>query len=212
MNADFWHDKWKNNKLGWHLDDVNPIITKYLKELNLTQGSRIFVPLCGKTKDISWLMSNAYKVVGAELNESAIKQLFDEMNIIPNISKVSDLLLYSAENIDIFVCDIFKLDSGTLGHVDAIYDRAALIAMPKKLRSKYTIHISNITYTKAQLLVNFEYDQTKMDGPPFSVPNEELKEHYKNYYKLNLLDSVHITAKRIGKTDATENIWALIPL
>jgi len=169
MNPDFWLDRWQKNSIGWHQPKANPFLVRYFQELSLSQGSRVFVPLCGKTLDIAWLLANGYKVVGAELSQSAIEQLFAELDVVPKIAQVDDLQHYSFENIDIFVGDIFNLNSDILGTVDAIYDRAALVALPEEIRSRYRTPLKQITNLAPQLLLTFDYDQSLMDGPPFSI-------------------------------------------
>ena len=161
MDAAFWHQKWEANRL----------LVKYFNALSLAEGRRVFVPLCGKTLDIAWLLSNGFRVAGAELVESAIEQLFSELGIEPEISEVGEVKRYSAKNIDIFVGDIFAVSSEILGSVDAIYDRAALVALPEEIRRRYTGHLMDISDGTPQLLLTFEYDQSVMDGPPFSISN-----------------------------------------
>lgn len=208
MQADFWHDKWKNNRIGWHLDEVNPILVKHFNGLNLEKGSHVFVPLCGKTKDIAWLLQEGFSVVGVELSLKAIKELFEELNIEPKVSTCKEFTVYSAKNIKIFIGDIFDLDSKLLGNVDAIYDRAAVVAMPKDTRHKYVKHVIKITKQKPQLIVNLEYDEKLMDGPPFCVTDNELKSLYKENYTLTQLQSIHVD-KLAGKCQALENVWIL---
>ena len=74
------------------------------------------------------------RVAGSELSEVAVKQLFSELAIEPKITAIDDIRRHSADNIDIFVGDIFDLSRGVLGRVDAIYDRAALVALPETMR------------------------------------------------------------------------------
>lgn len=208
MQAKFWHDKWKTNRIGWHLDEVNPIIVNHINSLKLNKGARIFVPLCGKTLDIAWLLSQGFKVVGVELNEQAIRELFSSLHVEPKVSNITSLVLYSAKNIDIFVGDIFDLNTDILNGVDAVYDRAALVAFPQSKRVKYTQHIINITKQKPQLIVNLEYDENLMNGPPFCVNDTEVKSLYEKNYKLTLLESLHVD-KLAGKCEAKENTWLL---
>jgi thiopurine S-methyltransferase len=212
MDANFWHHRWKTNDIPFHEKDTNPILVKYFKELSLNKGSRIFIPLCGKTLDIGWLLSNEYRVAGAELSQLAIEQLFTQLKMEPKISKVGELKHYNAKNIDIFVGDIFNLTKETLGAVDAIYDRAALVALPKDMRGRYTAHLMEITNKAPQLISSFEYDQSVMEGPPFSVSNEEVKTHYKNHYALTHLASTDIPGGLKGKCPAKENVWLLRPM
>jgi hypothetical protein len=59
------------------------------------------LPLCGKTLDIHWLLSNGYRAAGSELSEVAVKQLFSELVIEPKITAIDDIRRHSADNIDI---------------------------------------------------------------------------------------------------------------
>ena len=209
MDVSFWNQKWENNEIGFHKNEANPLLVKYFQSLSLAEGSRVFVPLCGKTLDIAWLLSNGFRVAGAELIETAIKQLFAELGVEPKISVVGDVKQDSAKNIDIFVGDIFAVSSKTLGLVDAIYDRAALVALPKEMRHRYTAHLMEMTNKAPQLLITFEYDQNVMDGPPFSISNEEVNQHYRDSYGLTLIASTDVPGWLKGKCAAIENVWLL---
>ncbi len=208
MDASFWLQKWEKNEIAFHENKTNPALVKYFNELSLVKGSRVFLPLCGKTLDIAWLLSNGYPVAGAELSETAIKQLFMGLGAKPKISEIGKINHYSAENIDIFVGDIFELSGKMLGRVDTIYDRAALVALPEEMRNRYAKHLMTITNKAPQLLLSFEYDQNVMEGPPFSVSNEEVNRHYKNYYNLTLLANTAIPGGLKG-CPAKENVWLL---
>ena len=209
MNAMFWHQLWEKNEIGFHERAANPFLIKHFKALALAKGSRVFLPLCGKTLDLGWLLASGYRVVGSELSEIAVTQLFAELGVEPVITEVDSIKHYSAENIDIFVGDIFQLSDQILGSVDAIYDRAALVALSEALRHRYTGHIQEITDTAPQLLICYEYDQTLVKGPPFSVSNEEVAQHYGNNYDTTLLESVHVPGGLKGKYASKEQVWLL---
>ncbi|MCH8621376.1 thiopurine S-methyltransferase [Undibacterium sp. TS12] len=209
MDASFWHRKWAANEIGFHESTVNPLLLKYIEALTLAQGSRIFLPLCGKSLDIHWLLSQGYRVAGAELSEIAIEQLFAELNLTPDISTVGELRHYSAKNLDIFVGDIFDLTGEALGQIDAIYDRAALVALPQETRLRYSAHLAAISDLAQQLLICFEYDQSLQDGPPFSISDEEVRQHYGKLYALTLLARIDVPGGLKGKCPAHENIWVL---
>lgn len=187
MDAGFWHQRWEENKTHFHQSETNPLLKEYFNRLSVPKGGRIFLPLCGKTLDIPWLLSQGYRVAGAELSKIAIDQLFTGLSVKPKITSLGKLDHYSTTNLDIFVGNIFDLSHETLGPVDAIYDRAALVALPPKMREQYSEHLMEITNRAPQLLVSFEYDQSLMEGPPFSVSGEEVKQHYSGSYQLTLL-------------------------
>lgn len=209
VNPDFWLEKWKSKDIAFHQAQANPLLVKYFKQLVLAKGSRVFVPLCGKTLDIVWLLGQGYRVAGAELSEIAIEELFIELGVKPDVVEVGTLKHYRANNIDIFGGDFFNLDSAVLGPVDAIYDRAALVALPKGMRGEYTSHLMQITGRAPQFVICFEYNQKMMAGPPFSIDTTEINQHYSGKYQLHGIDSTDVAGGLKGVCPATENVWLL---
>ncbi len=209
MEHSFWLERWNENQIGFHEGQANSMLASHFGELSVAPGGRIFVPLCGKSRDIEWLLSGGCRVVGAELSEIAIEQLFAELDIEPAISSVGNLKRYSAANIDIFVGDIFDLTSDSLGQVDAVYDRAALVALPQDMRRRYAQHMADITNRAPQLVICFEYDQAEMAGPPFSIRKEELIRLYEAHYTLTPIASAPVAGKLKGICEADETAWLL---
>ena len=132
-----------------------------------------------------------------------------ELGLEPEISEAGELSRYSAANIDVFVGDIFKLSGELLGPIDAIYDRAALVALPEEMRSLYTAHLMVITDRAPQLLICYEYDQSLMPGPPFSINNEEVNKHYSDSYDSALIASTSVAGGLKGTCAAKEKVWLL---
>lgn len=209
MEANFWLDRWTNNEIGWHEKDFHPLLTGHLHEMALPYGCRIFVPLCGKTRDIAFLLQRGYQVAGAELSELAVQQLFAELDVQPTVTVVGKLKRYQAPSIDIFVGDLFVLTQAQLGPVQAIYDRAALVALPPAMRTPYATQLMAVTRNAPQLLITFEYDQNKMAGPPHSVPSTEVWRHYGKTYSLTLAESRPVPGGLKGQLDAQELVWLL---
>ncbi|MEP3348270.1 MAG: thiopurine S-methyltransferase [Litoreibacter sp.] len=210
MDANFWHDRWETGRTAFHEGKPNKFLVKYIKALNLPKGARIFLPLCGKTHDIAWLLAQGYHVIGAELSAIAVDQLFETLGVEPSRQQVNDLTHLSADHIDIYVGDIFCLTAGQIGHIDAIYDRAALVALPDEMRQNYGNHLVGITKAATQLLLTFQYDQTKLDGPPFSVPEEMVRALYSSHYTLTRLAHETLNGGMKGQP-ATEEVWHLTP-
>jgi thiopurine S-methyltransferase len=209
MDAGFWHQRWEKSEIAFHESKANPLLVKHFTELSLAKGRRIFVPLCGKTLDISWLLSKGYRVAGAELSQVAIEQLFMELGVQPETSPIGEVEQWSTHNLDIFVGDLFALSRKILGPVDGIYDRAALVAFPEEMRKRYTAHLTEITGKARQLLICYDYDQSLMEGPPFSVSNDEVKRHYAVNYDVTLIASTDVSGGLKGKCPAKENVWLL---
>lgn len=211
MESSFWHQRWEKNEIGFHNKTANSLLIKYFNYLDLTEGKRIFVPLCGKSKDIIWLAEKGHKVVGIELSKIAVDQFFNEHNLAPTISSMGTLIVYSTENITIFIGNIFDLSKEKLGPIDAIYDRAALVALPEIMRAQYTAHVIEITNHAKQLLISFEYDQSKLPGPPFSISDSLLASYYQSTYELVILASLDVEGGLKGKCQAYEKVLLLQP-
>ncbi|MBV1910312.1 MAG: thiopurine S-methyltransferase [Kangiellaceae bacterium] len=209
MNAEFWHQKWRKNDIAFHQPTVNNLLVESFRQLNLKPNSRILVPLCGKSKDIGWILSKGHRVVGVELSWLAVEQLFESLQLTPTITREGSLDRYKAGNLDIFVGDIFQLTKGLLGPVDAIYDRAALVALPLELRKRYTSQLIELGQQQSQLVVCYEYKQHEMSGPPFSISSSEIHAHYDAYYEVKLIIQQIVEGGLKGANQAIESIWLL---
>ncbi len=207
MKHEFWHDKWQTNNIGFHQDQPHPLLTQHLQSLSLSSNARIFVPLCGKSLDLAWLIKQGYHVVGIDLSPIAIQALIIDLGLSFKEIQSGELTHYQHPQIELFVGDFFQLTAQQLGDVNAVYDRAALIALPPQMRSQYTQHLLDITKQAPQLLISLEYDQNLLQGPPFSVPEHELTEHYATHYQIKLLETMTENLK--GKVIAHENVWSL---
>lgn len=209
MEADFWHERWRSGQIGFDQAQANPLLVRHFSRLELVTGDRVFVPLCGKSRDMGWLLANGCRVVGAELSETATQQLFERLGVLPEIGQIGQFKHYQAEGIDIFVGNLFDLEADVLGAVDAIYDRAALVALPEAMRERYAPHLMAITQVAPQLMICFEYEQKKMAGPPFSISAAEVERHYGERYVLAHLDEVGVPNGLKGEVAATEQVWLL---
>ena len=216
MNPEFWQTRWQEKRIGFNQSQVNPLLVKYFSKLNLSADSRIFVPLFGKSIDMVWLSHQGFDVVGVELVESAAQEFFIEQDIpytIKEHSHHSNIKCYQGQvleqRITLWVADIFALNSDDIGHVDAVYDRAALIAMPAELRPQYTKQVINLSQNSPQLLLTLNYDQNERAGPPFSISQEQVQQYYGNYYQMNKLEEEPSTLNAAPEMAVTEPVWLL---
>ena len=210
MDPNFWHKRWEKNEIGFHQSAVNVLLSDHFSGLSLPQTSRVFVPLCGKTRDIAWLLSQGHRVVGVELSKLAVEELFVDLGAAPKISVQGELLRYSAPGLEIFVGDIFELSGDLLGRVDAIYDRAALVAFPTEMRGRYGAHVAAITQLAPQFLICFEYDQAVMNGPPFSIDRQKVHDVYGAHYQIESITNRDVAGGLKGKCPAQETVWHLV--
>ena len=83
MEADFWHDRWRDNAIPFHKAQTNPSLVKHFHNLGLNGWGDVFVPLCGKSVDMCWLREQGCTVTGVELSNIAVRDFFTEQGIDP---------------------------------------------------------------------------------------------------------------------------------
>jgi thiopurine S-methyltransferase len=142
MDAPFGHNRWQTNQTGWCEHNINPLFIAHFPLLNVPPGKRVFVPLCGESLDLGWLLCQGYAIAGAELREFAVTQRFAELGMETRISKVGQRTLFHGEKIDIFAGDLFALSHEILSPFDAVDDQVALVALPETMRNRYTAHLN----------------------------------------------------------------------
>jgi thiopurine S-methyltransferase len=209
MERDFWHERWRNNQIGFHEAAPNALLVSHFSSLDVPTGGRVFVPLCGKSNDMLWLRAQGYRVVGAELSRLAVERFFADNRLAPTMTSAGPLETYESDGITLFAGDLFALDHEILGPVDAVYDRAALVALPASMRERYASHLAALTGHAPQLLVTFEYDQSLSAGPPFSVEKAEVRKHYDALYRLTVAETRRVEGGLKGRHPAQESAWLL---
>jgi thiopurine S-methyltransferase len=176
LQASFWHERWEKNQLGFHQAEVNALLTKHWPDLEVVSAEAVFVPLCGKSLDMRWLRERGHPVVGVELSPIALGDFFAEAGLEPSRTREGALEHWSAEGFDLYCGDFFDLEAPALANVGGCFDRGSLIALPPDVRRRYAEHLARILPERVRiLLLSVEYDQSKMDGPPHSVPIEEVE-------------------------------------
>ena len=186
-----WHSRWESNKIGWHAEQVNQNLIDYFSKLDLVDGDKIFVPLCGKSVDMLYLLQRGLKVVGVEMSEIAAKQFFSDNKLEYSVCEVDDLILYEGDGIQIFCGDFFTLKAKHLEDVKAVYDRASLIALDKALRQKYVNHLNDIILKDVRvLLLTLNYPQHQRVDPPFAVSKSEVDSLYGGSFECQELQNI----------------------
>jgi len=183
MKNNYWLDRWAHENIGFHQSDINPYLVQHWQELRLAPGSVVFVPLCGKSRDMLWLREQGNPVLGVELSGIAAQAFFRESNTIAHHHIIREKFDYfEANGISILCGDFFGLIKDDLAKVSAAYDRASLVALPPKLRKRYANHLMKILPPATQiLLITFDYPQSEMVGPPFAVSPGEVEMLYQEY-------------------------------
>jgi|694.fasta_scaffold145292_4 thiopurine S-methyltransferase len=192
MEKEYWLNKWRSKDIAFHEQNINPDLIAYIHALNLHLGNCIFVPLCGKTKDMAWLANKGFHVIGVELSQIACNEFFAEMNILPQITQRSKFTHYKHNNIELLCGDLFDLTKTDLPTVQAIYDCKALIALPNDLRKKYVDHIVTCLGTKFKILLLTRETNCHINPPPYSVDSKEVNLLYGPYFNIKQLKCASI--------------------
>jgi thiopurine S-methyltransferase len=175
MHEEFWHARWARNEIGFHLGEVNPWLRRYWPALQLPPGSRVLVPLCGKSLDLAWLVAQGQQVLGVELSALAVEAFFAEQGLPCDVEVQGAFRRYRAGALQLWCGDFFALTAADVADCVALYDRAALIALPPALRQRYAGHLAAILPAACQgLLISLDYPGEEMAGPPFPVPPSEV--------------------------------------
>ena len=210
----FWLEKWQSGQIGFHLNEVNPLLTGYWPELEAR--AKVLVPLCGKSKDLIWLAKKGHKVVGVELSDIAIRDFFAENQLSFDLNWYDGVAYYQARELDILLIeqDFFEFKEVDF---DACFDRAALVALPPTLRAPYAQHLNLRLKPKATLLVvsiDYAYQDkdTRASSPPFNVADDEVIRYWPNanapVFKQDLFQQNSRYADK-GYSSFEEKVWAI---
>lgn len=209
MDAEFWRQRWQDNQIGFHQDQPTPLMQKHWPSI----GCRVFVPLAGKSRDMLWLAAQGHRVLGVELSQLAVEQFFAEHGLQPRIDETRYGRHYRAGgpqtgDIELICGDAFALDAAALADCAAVFDRAALIALPPALRLRYVDELYACLPARCRgLLITLEYPQDEKEGPPFSVSESEVRTRFGSRWDVDLLERRDILATQQNFID--EGVTAL---
>lgn len=214
MDPTFWHERWATRQIGFHQADVHALLAAHWPHIRGTAADAtpggVFVPLCGKSNDMTWLRSQGHPVVGVELSPFAVAEYFAEAGLTPERTPAGTLDRSAADGVTLYAGDFFATTPAEVADCRFIYDRAALVALPPDMRRDYVAHLRRLFPQGARmLLVAFDYPQAQMDGPPFSVPDAEVQEHFPNAELLQELDALDQSPnlRQRGVTRLTERAY-----
>jgi thiopurine S-methyltransferase len=218
MQQEFWHERWQLNQIGFHNQEINNHLQQHWPALHIAAGSRVFVPLCGKSNDMLWLLAQGFQVIGVELSGLAVQAFFVENGLSATVREQGKFRVSETKGLSIYCGDFFDLSANDLDEVNAVYDRASLVALPPEMRTAYALHMQHLLKPGTKtLLVAFDYPQHEMAGPPFSVQMPEVQALYDKWCNVELLYTEEILDKEPhfrdrGVSQMQEQVYALTAL
>jgi thiopurine S-methyltransferase len=207
MDSEFWLKKWEANDIRFHQTKFHPSLEKYGSRLG---PGMILVPLCGKSLDMIYLSQIGHEVLGVELSPIACEDFFLENNLRFTKKSMGEFIVYESPGIALWCGDFFQLPKEIWTQISGIYDRAALIALPPEMRKKYAREILEKRSKPLEiLLVSITYEEGKMAGPPFSVPEEEIRFLYSSFRLLKLDSAIEERSTSTGLLKVIESVYWL---
>jgi len=189
MDYTDWASRWSSGVIHFHQSDVNDHLRAFAEQAWGDAIGRVYVPLCGKSLDMVFLAERADDVLGVEFVEQAVAEFFEERGLTAEI-ETEPHVRYHAAPYTLYAADFFDLTPAELGHIDAVFDRASLVALDAPTRVRYANHLGSILPSGARvLLVCFDYDQSEMNGPPYAVSSAEVVTLYEQEFEIELLET-----------------------
>jgi len=195
VQPDHWHQCWRENRIGFHQLHTSPMLEAHWNAVTAATRGRVFVPLCGKSLDMRWLAQRGHQVLGVELSQLAVTAFFDELGLIPTVHTSRYGKHHISGPYELIVGDAFALDEQALANCAAVFDRAAVIALPPEMRSRYLNELySRLARNCGVLMITLEYPQAEKSGPPFSVTEQEVRASLEPAWQVDLLERRDILA------------------
>ncbi|MGE0858813.1 MAG: thiopurine S-methyltransferase [Gammaproteobacteria bacterium] len=184
MEANFWQQRWASNQIGFHEAEHHPQLRAHWPTLGVT-GGQVLVPLCGKSLDMVWLRERGHEVLGVELSDIAVRAFFAERGLTPTVMRRDGYEVFAADGYTLLCGDFFALTTAALGVFAAIYDRAALIALPPDMRRAYAATLTRLAAPGTPMLtITVEYDTSVLTPPPFTVMGAEVQSLYADAWQI----------------------------
>ena len=188
QKIEIWEKLYSEKKDIWSVPIVNTVVAKEVYD-KFTGGRKnldIFLPLCGRSPDMIWLVSQGHRVTGVEWLESVIQQFFTENNLEYEIKTDVNVgkdksLVYSAKTIPItiYCCDMFSVTSEVVDKFDCILDVGSMASQPPVVYNEYSAICRTMLKPKGSILLStFNFDQPLRKHPPFACPLEEIQNTY----------------------------------
>lgn len=192
MHHGYWQERWDKGEIGFHASEVNPLLVAHLGAL---APGNIYVPMCGKSRDLTYLAERGFAVAGTEWVHEAAAAYFAEAGVVAATSQLGPFTCLRAPGLAValLVGDAFALGEAVptphLPLFDSAYDRASLVAIDPARRRDYVDTMHRVLRPGGTLLlVTFDYDQQKLDGPPWSINDDLVQTLFASRFELQRLE------------------------
>ena len=204
-DVDQWLSRWQEGRIGFHQDEANELLIRFWPRLIPEPSVSVLVPLCGKSRDMTWLHQRGHAVLGVELTKIACTAFFEEQGFPYVVESTGSHELYvgtgEAEGIRIFCGDLFTLPPQMVSTVGAWYHRAAIVALPPEIQRRYVDWLSVVLGSRSiGFMLTFDYPRGVRTGAPYPVGFADVQSLFQDTHEVVLLDEIDLGA---------DNRWGL---
>jgi SAM-dependent methyltransferase len=152
---EFWDSRYEGGATPWDAGRVPESLRRHLPEL--PPGARILVPGCGSGYEICYLAEQGFDVTGIDFSPPAVARAQRNLGCFADRVQEADFFAF-----------------GAAAGFDAIYERAFLCALPRKLWGAYAERVALLLRPGGMLAGFFFFDENPR-GPPFGSSAAELR-------------------------------------
>jgi thiopurine S-methyltransferase len=202
-----WLERWREGRIGFHRERPHESLRRHWPLLGVRSGTKVLVPMCGKSLDMRWLGQHDHPVLGIELASEAVEQFLAEGTGEVSRYRQDGFDVCRQGNVELWCGDFFHFHIQQAAEIGAFYDRAALIALPSATRQRYVFHLAQLIPPGARgLLISLTRAPGDEGGPPFAVHAAEVRELFAPNFRVTHLED--------GEPEADsgfrESVWALV--
>ena len=152
---DFWDTRFRQNVTPWDAGRVPAALERFVSRH--TGRGRVLVPGCGTGYEVRQLAQAGFDVTAIDFSEAALEAARRELGPLAHL---------------VHCADFFGLEGDT-PPFNAIYERAFLCALPRRLWSDWARRVAELLRPGGLLFGNFFFD-SNVKGPPFGIGQAEL--------------------------------------
>ena len=170
LSADFWNNKYKNNKIGWDLGEVSPPLKAYFDQLK-NKEIKILIPGGGNSHEAEYLFKSGFKnVFVVDVSQIALENIKNRIPTFPDAQLIH--------------ANFFDLETS----FDLVIEQTFFCAINPELRSQYGKKMHSILKPKGKL-VGLLFDALLNDDhPPFGGNKKEYLEYFKEYFQIKKME------------------------
>lgn len=203
MKPEFWHRRWREGRIAFHQPRANPHLVEHWPLIGAEPDSAVLVPLAGKSLDLLWLAEAGHEVIGVELSPIAVRDFFSENDLEPQPADCGPLSGWRAGPVHLLEGDFHHVERERLPAITAVYDRAALVALPPEMRPAYVEKLAGLLEANGEvLLISLEFPPGEREGPPFPIGPDEIHDLFDPLFVVEQLASTPAA----GPSDQTREV------